>query len=223
MKLAATEPVELIVPRAVAHWPTATAADVPVAVCVKVVFAVNATLIVSGAGVVAVVVGVAPAGFWGERMVPWTTIALALAETTDPKAMEKLAGRAGLEPAPGDPPKKPPGPPGNRRPPGVPADPPVEEAALPIEHVPDDSAGEMATELAVMSVAVDPAMPVIDTHWPCVSELAVTSDVTLKVVDELQSTVVCPEVGSWTSIEVPLTEAIVPTAPGKVVGVTEVR
>ena len=97
-------------------------------------------------------------------MLPWMTIPFALAEITDPKAMKKSDGRGGLEPALGDPPKKPPAPPENRRPPTVPAGPPVEAVPLPIEHVPDEPAVEMATELAVISVAAVPAMPVTDTH-----------------------------------------------------------
>lgn len=199
MRVAVTDPVELVDPVAVTQSPTAKDEEDVDSVSVKVVDEPRVMLMDLVTGVVVGVV--LDVELWPRvnplNVVPSITIEVALAEVTLPLAMLRPArkprppvpapvGAVPPEPPPGTLPPDPVPPPG-KPPPAPPRPPNPPRPPKPVVQVPEEDGCLMTTERAVM-VPLD-VVPVTVTQSPAFIDAAVRVAVLVKVVVGVQSTV----------------------------------
>jgi hypothetical protein len=198
IELAVTAPVELDDPMAVTHSPTLRFEAVADSMWLTVVLDVVVTVMSVLAGVVVVVVEPVEA----DRnlalcSVPFTTNPEADTEETCPKAAE-ICGKVspgvvvlvGKEPPPGKLPDG--GRPGIRNPPAPPV-PVLPKTVAGRLHVPFDAAGTMLTVRAVIELVDEPGddgVPLTVTQSPAATLVSEPVTVWVKVVDDVQLTVV---------------------------------
>jgi len=239
--LAVIAPVSLAGPNAVAHCPTATAADVAETLLVNVVFDVKVTFDVlvvvlslvelEPAFVVVLVLELLDALVGRTGTVPLTTKVDPEIEVTLPNAFEKVKVRPAAPPGNVPPGTVPLGnvplvnePLGGRNPPKPPAPAPPAPAPPnppPPVHDPVELGWVIDTVVAVkwLEDDLDDSVDLVDELLVAVTQSPTAScdegrvTVWLKLVEAVQVTVTWPLAGFWTSIEVPgTTAAMVPEA-----------
>jgi len=219
--LAATAPVELDDPMAVTHSPTLRFEALADSIWLTVVLddVVMVTSVFAGA-VVVVVDLLDPGRKVALCSVPLTTKPEDDTEDTWPKAVENwgkvspgVVVLVGNDPPPGKLPEG--GRPEKRKP--EPPVPPLPKTLAGLVQVPLELAGMMLTVRAVMGLLDEPGddgVPLTLTQSPAVTLLSEPVTVWVKVVDDVQLTVVWPVSGFCTSMEEAASAAISPEAPG---------